>query len=183
MDATKTSKSSWNELLSQILRSSRKVAFIGVGQELRGDDAAGVLIIRRLMEPAQPNPPNSRIQSKHSNSAREEPLFFEAGPLPEAATGALRRFRPDWAIFIDSADMGAKPGTVRWLEPRELEEFSANTHAFPLGGLSEYFSAEFGCRVAVLGIQPYNLEIDSPVSEEVKRAIEEILSAITSEFK
>jgi hydrogenase 3 maturation protease len=169
MDATKTSKNSWKEPLSQILRNSRKTAFIGVGQELRGDDAAGVLTIRRLMESPRNGLPQSQTHSENAEPARREPLYFEAGPLPEAATGALRRFHPDWAIFIDSADMGEAPGTIRWLEPRQLEEFSASTHAFPLTGLSEYFSSEFGCRVAVLGIQPKNLEIDSPVSEEVKQ--------------
>ena len=178
MDATKTSRNSWKEPLSQALRKSRKVAFVGVGQELRGDDAAGVLVVRRLMESARKNPSKSRTQSKVTESQWEEPLLFEAGPLPEAATGALRRFMPDWAVFIDSAEMGEPPGTIRWVDPDQAEGFSGSTHSFPISGLSKYLSSELGCRVAILGIQPKNLEFDSPVSEEVDRAIEEIVGFV-----
>ncbi|MGD0806435.1 MAG: hydrogenase 3 maturation endopeptidase HyCI [Anaerolineales bacterium] len=179
MDATKTSRNSWKEPLSQALRKSRKVAFVGVGQELRGDDAAGVLVVRRLMESARKNPSKSKV----TESQREAPLLFEAGPLPEAATGALRRYLPDWAVFIDSAEMGEPPGTIRWVDPEQAEGFTGSTHTFPISGLGKYLSSELGCRVAILGIQPKNLEFDSPVSEEVDRTIEEIVAFINTSTK
>jgi len=147
---------------------------------LRGDDAAGVLAVRRLMESARKNPPQSRTQSKVTESQREEPLLFEAGPLPEAATGALRRYLPEWAVFIDSAEMGEPPGTIGWVDPEQAEGFSGSTHTFPISGLGKYLTSELGCRVAVLGIQPKNLEFDSPVSEEVDRAIGEIVAFVNA---
>jgi hydrogenase 3 maturation protease len=178
MDAMKTSGNSWKKPLSQSLRKSRKVAFVGVGQELRGDDAAGVLVVRRLMESAGKNPSTIRPRSKDAESRHEEFLLFEAGPLPEAAAGTLRRYRPEWVVFIDAADMGEQPGVMRWLDPQQAEGLAGSTHTFPLSGLSEYLSTELDCRVAILGIQSKNLEFDSPISEEVERAIEEIVSFI-----
>lgn len=159
---------------------------MGVGQELRGDDAAGVLVIRRLIEltsaSARINFANSRTQTEQTESRpREEPLLFEAGPLPESAAGPLRRYQPDWVVLIDAADMGEAAGAIRWLDPLQVEDFSGSTHAVPLGGFANYLSSELGCKVAVLGIQSKSLEFDSPVSDEVRRAIEEITTFLIRE--
>jgi hydrogenase 3 maturation protease len=177
MDATKTLKYSWKEPLSKTLRKKRKVALVGVGQELRGDDAAGVIIVRRLMDSPRSNP-SSGIPGHDDPSALDSPLLFEAGLLPESAAGTLRRYQPEWVVFIDSAEMGEPAGTIRWLDPSQAEGFAGSTHTFPISGLSKYLSLELGCRVALLGIQPKNLEFDTPVSVEVERAIEEIATAI-----
>jgi hydrogenase 3 maturation protease len=182
MDATKTSKNSWKEPLSKTLRKSCKVALVGVGQELRGDDAAGVIIIRRLMDSPPKTTSPSGTPATNGNSPREELFLFEAGLLPEAAAGPLRRYQPEWVVFIDSAEMGEQPGTIRWLDPLQAEGFTGSTHTFPIGGLSKYLASELGCRVAILGIQPKNLEFDSPVSEEVERAMEEIVALIINEI-
>ncbi len=163
----KTSKNSWNKPLRKFLNPSRKPAFVGIGQELRGDDAAGILLLRRLQ---------ARLPAARSSA----PFFFEAGPLPEASAGPLRRFGPDRVVFFDAADIGDAPGGVRWIEPEEIEDGSASTHNFPLGGFAAYLSSELGCRVAVLGIQPKHLEFDSPQSDEVLVAVDGIVQAVLS---
>ncbi len=147
---------------------------------MRGDDAAGVLLIRRLMDSlrvAGTPPVTSAIHEKKLSPA---PLLFEAGLLPEASAGPLRRYQPEWVVFMDSAEMGELPGTIRWLDPSQAEGFAGSTHTFPIGGLSKYLSSELGCRVAILGIQPKNLDFDSPVSEEVAQAVEEVFDFILS---
>ncbi|MGB7537843.1 MAG: hydrogenase 3 maturation endopeptidase HyCI [Anaerolineales bacterium] len=169
MDATKTSKNSWNKPLRKFLNPSRKPAFVGIGQELRGDDAAGILLLRRL----QAHPPAARSSA---------PFLFEAGSLPEASAGPLRRFGPDRVVFFDAADMGEAPGSVRWIDPAELKDASLATHTFPMGGFSQYLESEFGCRVAILGIQPECIDFDAPVSECVRRAMDEIVEAILSQL-
>jgi hydrogenase 3 maturation protease len=167
MGAMKTSKISWNGPLREFLNRSRKPAFVGIGQELRGDDAAGILLIRRL----QMHPPAARSSA---------PFFFEAGSLPEASAGPLRRFGPDRVVFLDAADMGEAPGGVRWIEPSMLEGAPPATHTFPMGGFSGYLETELGCRVAVLGIQPECIDFDAPVSDCVRRAMDEIFGEIIS---
>jgi hydrogenase 3 maturation protease len=181
--------SHWKQRLSEVLRESRRLAFVGVGQDLRGDDAAGILLVRRLQQraaedvdstdsPEKENPPLSPRKQKVILERSAERLYFEAGSLPEASAGPLRRFGPDFVIFLDAAQMGEGPGTVGWIEPGQIDDGSASTHTFPMGGFAEYLSTELGCRVAVLGIQPEQMEFDAPATEQVLRAIEEIAARI-----
>jgi hydrogenase maturation protease len=193
MAATKTLKNSWIEQLSKILTTNRRIAFVGVGQELRGDDAAGILAIRRLEQSLAsagasdsetiPSTPPSTGGAAYSNKKVRAfaPFLFEAGPLPEASAGPLRRFGPERVIFLDAADMGEAPGAIGWIEPDRIGGCSASTHTFPMSGFSRYLTSELGCQVAVLGIQPKQLDFDTPVSEEILRAIEEITAVILTE--
>ncbi len=163
---------SWKELLSQAIRSSRRLALVGIGQELRGDDAAGVLVVRTLQSIAVSTPQNP--------AAPETTTFlFEAGSLPEAAAGPLRRFGPDRVIFFDAADNGKTPGTVSWIEPDQIDRCFGSTHAFSMSGFCRYLAAELGCRVAIVGIQPKHLDFDAPVSDEVLQSIKEIAGIIS----
>jgi hydrogenase 3 maturation protease len=165
MAERKTSLNSWESLLRLLLRKSRKPALVGVGQELRGDDIAGLLVIRELQ----------------SRGARANaPLFIEAGPLPESATGPLRRYAADGVLFIDSADMGAAPGTIAWLSPKDLTGVSALSHALPLTVLFQLLEHELGCETAILGIQPAQMEFDTAPSEPVLQAALHIARAVWS---
>ncbi len=167
MDETKTSKNIWKANLRRFLSRSRKPAFVGIGQELRGDDAAGVLIIRRLQE-----------QPARDGARTAAPFLFEAGALPEACSGPLRRFGPDRVVFFDAADMGEAPGAIRWIEPGELEGGAGGTHNFPVGGFARYLESELGSRVAILGIQPRHMDFDGGVSDEVGKAVDVIAGEI-----
>jgi hydrogenase 3 maturation protease len=174
MDATKTSRSSWKDPLRRILRRSRRVAFVGLGQELRGDDAAGVLAVRRLA---------GSERCRRAGEARgTAPFFFEAGPLPEAAAGALRRYAPEWVVFLDAASFEAAPGTIGWIEPGDAAGTAPGTHAWPLSAFAAYLRSELGCRVAILGIQPECMDFDTPATVAVERAVGEIVDEIESTF-
>jgi hydrogenase 3 maturation protease len=163
--------------LTRFLKREHRVAFVGVGQELRGDDASGILAIRRLQEAfgADDPPGGGRPAAPF--------LLLEAGPLPEKATGLLRRYRPEMVIFLDSADMREPPGTIRWIEPQDISDLSLGTHGFPLGTLSDFLAAELGCRAAVIGIQPKTLEFDAPLSDEVRQAVEKVTAYILQEHR
>ena len=140
---------------------------MGIGQELRGDDGAGIFLIRRLQ--------------KRADAARPPaPFFFEAGSLPEASAGPLRRYGPDGVVFLDAADMEEPPGAIQWIDPAALESSAPATHTFPMGGFSGYLESELGCRVAILGIQPDCIDFDAPISDCVQRAINDIFEEIIS---
>ena len=133
-----------------------RTAIVGVGHELLGDDAAGVLVARKL---ATRCVGDDRL------------LVLEGGPAPEKCTGALRRFGPELVIMIDSAEMGVPPGTLRWLDWSAAEGVSASTHTLPLNLFARYLSAELHCRVALLAIQPGPTWPGAPLSPAVERAI------------
>jgi hydrogenase 3 maturation protease len=184
---------SWKEFLSRALGQSRRPALVGVGQELRGDDAAGILAIRRLQQAIEPaDDPDSEMITASSTRAestadsKSPPLaptrfFFEAGSLPEASAGPLRRFGPDWVIFLDAAEMGKAPGSISWIEPDQIDAITGSTHAFPMSGFFEYLKSELGCRVSLVGIQPKHMDFDAPVSDEILRAVNEIADFIIGE--
>ncbi len=138
-----------------------RLAILGVGQELRGDDAAGMLLVRGLAE-----------RLPHSDNL----LLAEAGPAPENMTGTLRRFRPDLVILADIAWMEAEPGAVRWLSPNDTEGVSAFTHTLPLSMVASYMATELGCEVQILAIQPVQVEFATPVSGAVANAIQKLIS-------
>jgi hydrogenase 3 maturation protease len=172
MDEPKTSIDSWVNSLRRTLSSSRKPAWIGVGQELRGDDAAGLLVIRKLIS-------IGTIKGARANA----PLFVEAGPLPESATGPLRRYAADLAIFVDAADLGAAPGTIAWLTPDDITGVSALSHALPLSTLFCVLQQELGCDTAILGIQPAQMEFDTSPSGPILGAVERMARLIWDEIE
>jgi hydrogenase 3 maturation protease len=167
----------WHKPLRQMLRKLRRadrvvrVAVVGIGHELRGDDAAGVILSQSL----------ERLIAGY-----EEILVIAAGSSPENCTAQLRRFDPDCVLLLDAAQMGEKPGTVRWLSWQSASGVSATTHTLPLSLIGSYLSKELDCEVALLGIQPASIKIGTPLSPAVQTSVEalaEILANILSEGK
>lgn len=153
------STSTWRDQLRQNLatrRQNNRFAVVGIGNELNGDDAAGVLVVRALRD---------------TLGRRDDLLLIEAGTAPENFTGSLRRFEPALALLIDAADFGADPGEVACVPWQESEGFSASTHTLPISVFGEYLAAELRCEVVLLGIQPEHLEFDRPVSAPVREAV------------
>ena len=145
-------------------QGSRRVAVVGVGQELRGDDAAGLLAARRLF---------AALPAESASL-----LVIEAGPAPENHTGALRRFRPDLVLFVDAAGLETEPGTIRWLDLEDITGLGASTHSLPLSTLAGFLTAQLGCDVALIGVQPGETGIGAPLSPPVSAAIVEIVRGL-----
>jgi hydrogenase 3 maturation protease len=163
------SKNSWQEnLKAALLRLTTvehlpRVAFMGIGHELCGDDAAGVRVAAAL---------------KPILAYDHRFLVLEAGPAPENFTSPLRRFQPDLVVLIDSALMDETPGKVRWLDWQETEGMSASTHTLPLHILASYLTAELGCTIGLIGIQPGQTFADAPLTRPVQAAADEVVAAL-----
>lgn len=161
------STSSWKTSLAAILQTPKneppsRVAVLGVGQELRGDDAAGLAVIRALI---QRLPPADNL------------LLLETGSAPEAFTGSLRAFAPDWVLFMDAADMDLEPGTIVWVSDEQITGLSASTHTLPVSVMAKYMVMEFGCKIALIGIQSAHTELEAPLSAPIVQAIETVTAA------
>lgn len=158
-------KASWQNKLEQMVKGLDKpvadlrIAIVGIGNELRGDDIAGADIADML----QPVATNS-----------DRLLVINAGSAPENFTGPLRRFRPDFVLLIDAAQMDEPPGSIRLLSWQETQGISASTHSLPLHVFAGYISDELDCAVALLGIQPVDTALGAPLSEPVHQALHEI---------
>ena len=140
-----------------------RLALVGIGHELCGDDAVGMQIARML---------------RPLLAQQDRLLVVEAGPAPENFTAVLRRFQPDLVLLLDSALMQEEPGSVRWLNWQETEGVSASTHTLPLHILASYLTAELGCAMALIGIQPQQTFADAPLTPPVQAAAENVVGAL-----
>jgi len=132
-----------------------RIACLGVGNELNGDDAAGLLVLRFLKQ--------RRTDLQHC-------LLIEAGPSPENFTAPVIRFEPDWVLVVDAAWMQTRPGRIIYAGLDEVAGVSAFTHGLPLSMLGKYLLAETGCQFGLLGIQAAETGFGAPLSAAVERA-------------
>jgi len=164
-------------LSSQSTYDEIRIAILGIGNELRGDDAAGVLVARQLAawikKRAERHPADGTVSTQQATK-QGRLVIYDTGPSPESFAGPLRRFRPDIVILVDAAELGEPPGTVRVFNWDTAEGMSASTHGMPPTLMAKYLVAELGCEVALVGIQPGHLEFDSPISDEVRLAVRKV---------
>ncbi len=119
------------------LQGARRVAFVGVGDELNVHDRLGVLAA-------------NEVGGLHLANVR----VFHAGTVPESVTGPIRRYKPDAVILLDAADMGLRPGSVAIVQPKEIQASLLSTHALPLSVVMEFLAKDTRARVLLIGIQP-----------------------------
>ena len=164
----------WFCLVTQALNrlestDASRVAVLGIGNELNGDDGAGVKI-------------NEGLKIHQKDSAMKESsavrLIISAGLAPENFTGQLRRFRPDMVILIDAADLDSAPGEVAWLSWKDTIGMSGSTHSLPLSILAQYLVEEIGCEVHLLGVQAGSNGYGEALSLPVVRAANEVIQGL-----
>ena len=153
--------------LKDRLSGAAKVAVLGIGSSLRGDDVAGMLVIEYLKK----NPASRRISKRIG--------LFGGATAPENLTGEIRAFKPGHIIIVDSAEMKEKPGTILVLRPEEIGGgVTFSTHNMPARILSEYFKKSVKCGITIIGIQPRSVRFGDGVSRLVKSASKEVAEAI-----
>jgi hydrogenase 3 maturation protease len=173
MEETKTLPNMWKTSLTQLLNQPRtesdnspRIAILGVGNPLRSDDAAGMLVARGLL-------------NGECATDTEHILIVEAGHAPENRTGELRKFAPHLVLIIDAAEMGKMPGAVQWIPEDCIDGMSASTHSLPLSMLARYLTLELNCTVSLLGIQPGSNEVNERVGMEVLHAVSEVVDGLS----
>ncbi|MDY1591296.1 MAG: hydrogenase maturation peptidase HycI [Methanofastidiosum sp.] len=149
--------------LKEILKN--KLAVLGVGSELRGDDGIGPYLSERL-----------------SNFNSESFLSINGDLVPENFTRDLRKFQPDNIIIIDAAFMGKSAGDIEIIRINEVTGISFSSHSMPISVLGKYLSQEIGANVYILGIQPINIDFGSEISLEVIEAADKIFEMIKEEI-
>ena len=123
--------------LARRLRRARRIAVLGIGDELRREDRLGMLAAREVEALRLP-----------------DVRVFLAGVVPESFTGPIRRVRPDHVLLLDAAEFGARPGTARVLHPAEVGGSRFSTHAIPLPVVIAYLEETAQADVTLIGIQP-----------------------------
>ena len=154
-----------NEQLNQALTNHiankselPRLTILGIGNELNGDDAAGVLIVRYIK---QKLPKFDQIQ------------LIEGSIAPENYSSVIRKFNPDWIWLIDVANFGEYPGCIRLFDPSRIETMSADTHRLSPDLLISYLQLDTNAKAFLIGIQPEVVDPFSEISPAVKKPIQE----------
>jgi len=148
--------------LSLALRGARRVAIVGIGSDLRADDAAGVEVVRRLR--------------RHLTSLNV--LLIDAGVAPENFTAKIKKFGPSHVLMIDATDLGLKPGAASIVDLSAITGPSIFSHRLPLSIFVDYLRAHVETKIILIGIQPANARIGSEMNDQVKKAVDEVSSVI-----
>ena len=141
----------WTKALAAGLRGKGRMVIMGVGNPLKGDDAAGLLCAEALLK---------SIPAKERRGVK----ILRAYDVPENYTGIIRKFKPARVIIIDAALAGLKPGDIFVLEKEKIAIEEISSHKIPLMVLISYLEQSIECKVTVLGIQARDLSFGAPVT-------------------
>ncbi|MCM8786325.1 MAG: hydrogenase 3 maturation endopeptidase HyCI [Candidatus Omnitrophica bacterium] len=137
------------------IKKGEKVVIIGIGNRLKGDDAAGSIIAEKLKE---------KIKSKNL-------LIIDAENKPENYIGIIKNFSPSLILIIDSVDFNSYPGNFRIFKIEEIKETTFNTHNFSLPLFKNLIG---NSEIYILGIQPEKIKIGEEVSNCVLKSIDKV---------
>lgn len=158
-DAAVASPAPWVTALREAARG--RIVVLGIGNDLRADDAAGSLVARSLRE-------------------RFPDAVFDGGQAPENASGPLRRARPDTVVVVDAADFGGAPGEIRFATPGEAGGLTLGTHALPIGTFMAALAEMTNADVHLAAIQAAATEFGGTMTPEVAAAVAAVVRELAT---
>ncbi len=149
--------------ISNEMNDARRVAVIGIGNEYRGDDAAGIAVARRL-------------------AGLPDVTVIE---LPGEGTEIIDAMAPfDRVILADASRSGEIPGTIREFDVSTVSLpvrfFNYSTHAFGLAEALEVARAlgTLPPEVTVFAIEGHRFDAGDELSPPVVEGVQEVASRI-----
>jgi hydrogenase maturation protease len=147
-----------------------KTVVVGIGNEFRGDDGAGLAAARALMQYTLPN-------------VKIVELDGEVTRLLDS----LQHF--DTAIVIDAVQSQALPGTIHRFDasqnPLPGSHTQRSTHGISLGSILELARAQgaFPRKVLVYGIEGFSFEHGRTLTAQVKKAVGRLVSELAEDLR
>lgn len=144
------------------------VAVIGLGQELRADDAVGLEVLRRW-------------QQQYPQTAASPSLRVEISPLP--GLQLLDLFEgADAVVLVDALQSGRPPGTILHLDHDALAAFQGSPSAHGWGVAETLALAEqLGVvlpDITILAIEGESVSMGSGMSPAVEAALPEVVQRL-----
>jgi hydrogenase 3 maturation protease len=159
------------KILKQKLENAKRVAVLGVGSELRGDDVVGLLAAQQI------------AKNTKGKSITPQLQVFIGETAPENLTGEIKNFQPTHLIIIDAAELNKEPGHIEIMEPETIGGTSFCTHSLPLKVIIGYLLESFKFQAIIIGIQPKTLTFGAQPTKEVVAAAEKLADTITTLLK
>jgi hydrogenase 3 maturation protease len=137
-----------------------RVVILGIGNTLKGDDAAGPLVCERL---------SGKVPAK----------VIDAGAVPENYIGPILAAAPDALLIVDAVDFGGRPGQIRLCPLDEIHELTFSTHALSLHLSVDLIRRERPIEVCVIGVQADRMRFGDCLSPAVREATETLVDTLT----
>ena len=144
-------------------RDSR-VVILGVGNTLKGDDAAGPLVCERL-------------------SGRVSASVIDAGTTPENYIRPVLKASPDILLIVDAVDFGGCPGQLRVCPPDQIHRFAFFTHALSFHLSIEVIRRQKKLEVYLIGIQADRMRLGDRLSPAMREAVETLVDTLAELFR
>jgi len=138
-----------------------KVGLVGIGNRLKGDDAAGPELIDRIAG-------HGRLQC------------LDAGVAPENYLEKIVGIKPDTVLLVDAVDFGGAAGSCRLFSPDQIKGGMLSSHALSLRMTCDYLQQRIPVRILVLGIQPAQVNMNGLLSQPVREAVDNLASELNA---
>jgi len=154
----------WSERLRETVANAEvPIHLVGVGNQLRSDDAAGLEVVASLRSKLGPAP--ARGVKIHGWS-----------PSPERLLAKLSD-KPGRIVVFDAVEASREPGAVVFCGIADTRYGFFATHNVPLRLVPGIAAREKD--VFLVGIQPESLEVGEGLSDCVKGSVERVVAAVT----
>ena len=153
-----------------------KIAVIGIGQSLRGDDGAGLEAVRQWQE-------------KYPETANRPEVRVEASELPGLSLIDLLE-ASDAAVLVDAVQSAAAAGTIHCVDPEELSAFISDSQSAHGWGVAE--SLHLGRAInpelkdypiRLIGIEAWQFTMGNGLSKAVQDVMPVVCRAIQAEVE
>lgn len=137
-----------------------RIVFVGLGNEFRGDDGAGIELVEKLKS-------KKEFIGSH---------FIVAGRNPENHLQSILNYFPRVVVFIDAAHSNSKPGEIKIFTNEELEQTDFSTHAFSIKMIKDYLLNNQQMEFIFIGIQPLSTNFNEGLSQTVKTKLDDFFN-------
>jgi len=149
--------------LIQWLSNSGKIVIIGIGNPLRSDDSIGIQVVQSL-------------QGKTS----EYVYLIESETVPESYMQQIIDLSPTHILMIDAAFLNLEAGSMRFMTSIKTTGASISTHFLPIRLFWQYISETAKSKIAIILIQPQNVDFGEELSAEAKTTLKNLTKILLS---
>lgn len=142
-------------------RRPNQMAFVGLGNPYRGDDAAGLILFDRLK----------------NSSAFMGARFIRAEANPENHLQRILDGGAELVVFIDAARFGGRPGEIAWVDEDRIDPAGISTHAFSLRAVTGFLRLHRPFVFKVLAVQSVAAAFGAALSPAVRLGVETFFSS------
>jgi hydrogenase maturation protease len=153
-----------------------KIAVIGIGQSLRGDDGVGVIAV-------------CHWQENYPETANRSDIQVDVSELPGLALLDLLD-GSDAAILVDAVESYSSPGTIHTLHQEQLAAFTSDAKSAHGWGVAETLRLDRMLNpgrqmipIQLIGIEVEQMQMGIGLSKTVELALPRVCEAIQNQVQ